>query len=247
MGDFSHLKNKKGEMIAKPLPQPTLPNLSVDDDIDDDSSMHTRGPPPSTYTQDYYYSDKATVSDYPPMPAYNQPYSAHQPPGAYAHFNPSQASFPADDAYYQQHIYDEDNDSTMHLPAAAAPFAQQSERPASALPNPYGSLSTTNSYLADPHDVYQGKAVYNGEMARRSPQPPSGSGQRPSSGLAYEDSSSDHSGPAPVGPPQQSSPYGGYSGYPTSQRTHGQQQWHGGGGRGRSYDEESNGGYSHAM
>ncbi|CDO68699.1 hypothetical protein BN946_scf184652.g26 [Trametes cinnabarina] len=25
-GDFSHLKNKKGELIAKPLPQPTLPN-----------------------------------------------------------------------------------------------------------------------------------------------------------------------------------------------------------------------------
>ena len=34
MGDFSHLKNKKGELIAQPLPQPTLPNLSVDDDFD---------------------------------------------------------------------------------------------------------------------------------------------------------------------------------------------------------------------
>lgn len=48
MGDFSHLKNKKGELVAQPLPQPTLPNLSVDDDIDHTSK---RGQPPSTYTQ----------------------------------------------------------------------------------------------------------------------------------------------------------------------------------------------------
>src|SRR6266498_6028309 len=78
-GDFSHLKNKKGELIAKPLPQPTLPNLSVDDD-DDTSSMATRGPPPSTYTQDYLHAPEKGM-DYPPMPAYN-PYSSHPAPGA---------------------------------------------------------------------------------------------------------------------------------------------------------------------
>ena len=43
-GDFSHLKNKKGEFIAKPLPQPTLPNLSVDDDIDTSFFNNDRRP-----------------------------------------------------------------------------------------------------------------------------------------------------------------------------------------------------------
>ncbi|EIN10735.1 hypothetical protein PUNSTDRAFT_100476 [Punctularia strigosozonata HHB-11173 SS5] len=86
MGDFSHLKNKKGELVHQPLPQPTLPNVSLDDDeFDDGASQKTRGPAPSTYTQDTYYynadhkaayppKDYATT-DYPPMPAYaGQPY-----------------------------------------------------------------------------------------------------------------------------------------------------------------------------
>ncbi|KAF8192477.1 hypothetical protein BJ912DRAFT_1094915 [Pholiota molesta] len=75
-GDFSHLKNKKGDFIAQPLPQPTLPNLSIDDD-DDTSSMNTR-------------------ADYPPMPPYN-PYAAQQGPGTYAHYNPSAATLGYDD------------------------------------------------------------------------------------------------------------------------------------------------------
>lgn len=30
-GDFSHLKNKKGDLIRNPVPQPTLPNLEIDE------------------------------------------------------------------------------------------------------------------------------------------------------------------------------------------------------------------------
>jgi len=121
-GDFSHLKNKKGEFTSKPLPQPTLPNLSVDDDFDDKSSMHTKVAP-STYTQDsyYYYNSDVKSANPPPMPAYN-PYSAHQAPDAYATFNPSQATFQQPEDPYQPPYEDE---STMHLTSGAAPFSQQ--------------------------------------------------------------------------------------------------------------------------
>lgn len=30
-GDFSHLKNKKGDIVRNPVPQPTLPNLEIDE------------------------------------------------------------------------------------------------------------------------------------------------------------------------------------------------------------------------
>ena len=121
-GDFSHLKNKKGEFIAKPLPQPTLPNLSVDDDIDDAASMRTRGPPASTYTGTDYYSDyKADYSDYstldypPPMPGYAKT--------GYHQYNNSIGTLPDQP---QMH-YDDDVASQTHLAAAAAPFAQDDQ------------------------------------------------------------------------------------------------------------------------
>jgi hypothetical protein len=156
MGDYSHLKNKKGEMVGKPLPQPTLPNLSVDDD-DDDRSIRTRGPPPSTYTQDsnYYYQDKGAYP--PPMPAYN-PYSTTQPPGSFARVNPSQPSLARDD-YSQQPAYEEDD--TTGLANAAAPFAQQSQvhlDAHSVYSNPY-SPGPTGGTGYDPHDVYQGRST----------------------------------------------------------------------------------------
>jgi len=178
MGDFSHLKNKKGELIAQPLPQPTLPNLSVDDDYDDNSSMRTRGPPPSTYTQDYYdykpeYKSEYT-QDYPPMPAYSQQYA--QPQGQQgAYYNQSMATFVEDDYQHPNMVYDDDQGSTAHLALSAAPFGQHGpDRPVSALPNPYnsyGSSGMNGSYVADPHDVYQGRAMPNGDFSRRSPQP----------------------------------------------------------------------------
>jgi len=144
-GDFSHLKNKKGELVAKPLPQPTLPNLSVDDDFDDSSSIRTRGPPPSNYTaqtqSDFYYPDNkgGYPADYPPMPGYNQPYSHHQAPGSYANYNHSQQN-----VYDDNQFYEEEAGSTAHLALAAAPFAHSNDHHAS-----YG-------YAADPHDVYYG-------------------------------------------------------------------------------------------
>lgn len=123
-GDFSHLKNKKGELIAQPLPQPTLPNVRLDDD-DDASSMRTRGPAPSTFTghSDYYYGDRKEYgldyppqNEYPPMPAYHQPYAHHG--DSYNQFNPSVPTLP------DEQLYD-DNDygSTANLTLGAAPLA----------------------------------------------------------------------------------------------------------------------------
>lgn len=210
MGDYSHLKNKKGEVVGAPLPQPTLPNLSVDDDLDDGSSLRTRGPAASTYTQDYYYynSDKG---DYPPpMPAFN-PASAHQN-GSYLNYNQSQGTISRDDSLYnypppQQGMYDDDNDSTVHLATSAAPFGQQSQisidRPGTAPPpNPYGPVPVNY----DPHDVYQGRAVASPDNSRRHSPP------QQSSGLAYDDAQ-DY--PLPQGTHQQYSsqqndPYGVY-------------------------------------
>lgn len=165
-------------MIGKPLPQPTLPNLSVDDDVDDSTSISTRAPPPSTYTQDYYNysSDKnSTINgDHPPpMPAYN-PYANHQPPGSYAHFQQSSASFPPDDQNYQPNaMYDEENESTAHLATAAAPFSQQ---PNYSVAPPYAHIPQGGNGSYSPHGAYQGHT-----------NPIPDSSRRPSPGLAYDE------------------------------------------------------------
>lgn len=183
-GDFSHLKNKKGELIAQPLPQPTLPNLSVDDD--DASSVNTRVAP-STHTKDYnYYDSKA---DYPPMPAYNP----HQVPGNYAHYNPSAASLGYDDANYPppNHLYDDDNESQIHLAASAAPFARD---PIDRTGSPYGNY--------DPRDVYQGRSPSTAPHQQYARPPPNG--QAPG-GAVYDDG---YYNQASYGQPPQGDPYG---------------------------------------
>lgn len=163
MGDFSHLKNKKGEMIAKPLPQPTLPNLSVDDNDDDATSVIKRGPSPSPYAKDYHYgSDSKSVapsyhtnpvgvdySEYPPMPAYNGGYS-QQAPGAYGQYNPSTTTF--DEEPPQHYVYDDDYSSQVNLPATAAPISYQQT-------GAYGHTGMPENYVADIYDAYQGRAT----------------------------------------------------------------------------------------
>jgi hypothetical protein len=151
-GDYSHLKNKKGELIAKPLPQPTLPNLSVDDDddMDDQASFRTREPPPSVFShsqdwQSYNPDYKGPMPsyddyDYPPMPHLNQGYDSNY--NAY----PSQEYLGANDGYYTEDI----NSSTAHLTSAAQPQPySQTERPVSSfLPNPYGGASEHGHHAA---------------------------------------------------------------------------------------------------
>ncbi|KAI9056579.1 hypothetical protein FKP32DRAFT_1616040 [Trametes sanguinea] len=145
-GDFSHLKNKKGELIAKPLPQPTLPNVSLDDD-DDTASMRTRGPAASTLggQSDYYsYTDYKTPGaadypplDYPPMPAYAG--------GAYHQYNGSIGTLPDTP---QGGAYDDEYASQLHLPSAAAPFGQADDHHASVQHSAYTGYDSYDPYRA---------------------------------------------------------------------------------------------------
>ncbi|CAL1701404.1 unnamed protein product [Somion occarium] len=174
-GDFSHLKNKKGEM-AQPLPQPTLPNVSIEDEFDDTSSMRTRGPPPSTYTaqSDYYYGDRKDypASDYPPMPAYNQPYGINYPQGYNNQFNPSMGTLPDEPT-----LYDDDYGSTAHLALAAAPYAGDdtgayqnhhgySNRQHSAYPS-QAAPSRNQAFAADSQIAYDDAPAYPANPQQR--------------------------------------------------------------------------------
>ena len=181
-GDYSHLKNKKGELIAKPLPQPTLPKLSVDDD--DTSSVATRVPPSNAstynYSQDYFYSaDKST--DFPPMPPYN-PSSHHPAPGAPT-FHPS---FGHEDQYNypSPRPYDDDADSIAKLGPSSLSFARD---PVDRQGSPYYPPNRI-----DPVN-YQGRAAHSPAPSQtRHAMPPSAEHERqPSSGssvgLPYDD------------------------------------------------------------
>ena len=131
-GDFSHLKNKRGEIVGKPQPQPTLPVLSVDDDFDDLSSIKKPRGPPGGF--DGYHGDQKSSVDYPIMPAYNQPYSHHQAPG-YPQYNSSVPTV------YDER-YDDETGSQTHLAAAAAPIPRG------------GSADPHYGYVADHYNVY---------------------------------------------------------------------------------------------
>ncbi|KAJ7047481.1 hypothetical protein C8F04DRAFT_1058993 [Mycena alexandri] len=241
-GDFSHLKNKKGEFTSKPLPQPTLPNLSVDDDLDDKSSMHTRVAP-STYTQDsyYYYNADNKNANPPPMPAYN-PYSAHQAPDAYATFNPSQATFQQPEEYQPQY----EDESAMHLTSGAAPFSHAQypiDRPGSAAPSTYSNSQypiDRPGSAAPPNPYYGGGNNYQQDAPPlpHSQYPIDRSGSTPPNpyqhhGNGSYDPHDVYQGRAVPSPrPQQRSPtvsglayddadaYGGYSTSPLQQQEH---------------------------
>ena len=136
-GDFSHLKNKKGELKHNPLPQPTLPNIKLDDEDMDDTSVRTRVPGGT----DYYYPDHkyGYATDYPPpMPAYPQQYAGY-PPSVHSADDPA--------AYY----YDSKHESQTHLASAAAPLARQT--------NNNSPANATNTYGAD----YNGAYAYGGQ------------------------------------------------------------------------------------
>jgi len=121
-GDFSHLKNKKGELVHNPLPQPTLPDISLEDDYSSTTTKYSNAN--SQYWQsDYKGAPDYPPVDYPPMPAY-------QPTTGYygAHLDS-----PGNDA---ESVY-----SATGLSRNAAPPARTdySSSGVPSLPNPYGS------------------------------------------------------------------------------------------------------------
>ncbi|KAI0033758.1 hypothetical protein K488DRAFT_77657 [Vararia minispora EC-137] len=164
-GDFSHLKNKKGEFTQQPLPQPTLPNVSLDDDdFKDNMSIRSREPSPSNFTGDYYTDSKSAIVDYPTMPAYNLPYSRHQDPNnVYAHYNPSAPSIQDD--------YLDEYGSTVQLATGAA-YGHQAD---SSYQPGYGHQidpsHQSQGYVADAYDVYSGHGGENVEHGNSSLHP----------------------------------------------------------------------------
>jgi len=140
-------------------------------------------------------------------------------------------------------MYDDDQGSTAHLALGAAPFAQQGpERPGTALPNPYGSSGMNGSYIADPHDVYQGMAIPSGDYTRRSPQPQSEYAhyQPQNVGMGgYGVDMQEYSNPIPntqlshsqsFRHPQTHPPEDPYGAYDYEGQGHAEQGYHGGGG-----------------
>lgn len=167
-GDFSHLKNKKGEIVGKALPQPTLPSVSLDDDLDDTSSYRTGTPAPpnrsynnTPFTDDgssYYNYNEKSMDYVPPMPAYN-PYSTHQ--GGDVQYQNSQASIGGVD--WRQQYYDDDADSQANMATQNQYHQgyQDMSRPGTAPPQ----QQQQQAYL-NPADVYGGRS--------QSPAPSSG-------------------------------------------------------------------------
>jgi len=169
-GDFSHLQNKNGEFIAKPLPQPTLPSIALDDLDTDSASMRTRVEPnyDNKWKNEYAYSTGTAdgVPDYPPMPAYQ----------AYAHSGYDYQQEVASLHDHASYAYDDRyGDSQVALTQAAAPIS--GHQAANTLPNPFTPrgehfpASTTPHPQADPYD-------YNGRYS--------------GGGLAYDDPQTTH-------------------------------------------------------
>jgi len=148
MGDFSHLKNKKGKFIQQPLPQPTLPNISIEDDLADIASLQKRaGTPSTTYTAgERQYAADATPYDYATMPVYNSPYSHVQDPTAYARYNLSVPSLPDESKYHE-----DDYGSTTNFALAAVSYGQNDQ--------PAQQHHGSQDYAADPYDIYTGYAT----------------------------------------------------------------------------------------
>ncbi|KAH8830743.1 hypothetical protein DL96DRAFT_1707542 [Flagelloscypha sp. PMI_526] len=183
-GDYSHLKNDKGEIVGKALPQPTLPSVSLDDD-DDATSYRTGTPAPpnrsynnTPFSDDasYYNYNEKSVNYVPPMPAYN-PYSHHQTSDV--QFQSSQASLGGVD--WRQQYYDDDGDSQAHVAAQNQyqGYANDTSRPGTAPPQ-----QQQQPYL-NPADVYGGRSyspapssgyhvAYDDSTAANTPDPYSG-------------------------------------------------------------------------
>lgn len=84
-GDFSHLKNRKGELVRNPVPQPTLPNLEITEFDEYSSTRRAKSNYASSYTTSTTKNDgygaypgfppdlNGSTPDYPPpMPLYDQ-------------------------------------------------------------------------------------------------------------------------------------------------------------------------------
>lgn len=167
-GDFSHLRNRKGELIANPLPQPTLPNVSLDDELESrpDSYKTYQYPGANDFYQSDYKSEyQASVTsgpeygDYPPMPMY--PYGSQT---GFANYGASAPTLNDGQGYDAPADYDYNGNA--YLTQGPAPVGRSSPRPPQ-----YPQYDQRDAYQAD-----------NSRYAQ-----PQGGHNRRSSGLAYDE------------------------------------------------------------
>ncbi|KNZ59390.1 uncharacterized protein VP01_1742g5 [Puccinia sorghi] len=185
MGDYSHLKDKKGQFKAAPLPQPTLPDVGIHELISDNRSERG-GAAPSIRN-----ASRAGYHPYPPSLGHPYPGSNHG--GGYAPSNPSSGlalgynvmnQWPSDRDYSEKPGYAESIASTDRFIPYQAPatvgstFAPQGP--------PYGTR--THPYNLHPLEYQYPPSADNLTLQHRAPSYSSEEPRStaPSRGSAYE-------------------------------------------------------------
>jgi hypothetical protein len=152
-GDYSHLQNKKGEFLSKPLPQPTLPSIALDDLDPDNASTRTRVEPDYKWQKEHVYPSSAFpdgAPSFPPMPPYQ----------AYAHSGYDYQQDAASVRDYVPYVYDDRYaESQIALAHAAVPMSGHLAATTDSLPNPYSTQE--EPFPPTSVDAYD----YNGGLA----------------------------------------------------------------------------------
>jgi len=164
MGDYSHLKDKKGQFKAAPLPQPTLPNVGIQELISDNRSERG-GAAPSI-------RNASRAGHHPYPPSLGHPYPASNHGGGYAPSNPPSAlgynvmnQWPSDRDYSEKPGYAESIASTDRFIPYQAPttagnmFAPQGP--------PYGTR--THPYNLHPLEYQYPPSADNLTLQQRAP------------------------------------------------------------------------------
>lgn len=161
MGDFSHLKGKN---VGARLPQPTLPNVSIDDDDDDRTMYGAKSDYKSDYQSSVYSGRQGggggfDAAEYPPMPmyGYNGGYDAGSIHDGYD--TPSRYGTPQPPGAVPARI-----GTPQAQPYGAAPPPQDLRR----TPAPQGlGYPTSGGYEEDPYGGQYGgqqQYGYNGQQ-----------------------------------------------------------------------------------
>ncbi|OAV93610.1 hypothetical protein PTTG_02984 [Puccinia triticina 1-1 BBBD Race 1] len=204
MGDYSHLKDKKGQFKAAPLPQPTLPQIGLHELISDNKSERGGG------AGSIRNVSRVAQHAYPPSLGHH--YASSNPGTGYAPSNPGTAvgmgynvmnRWPSDREYNEKAGYAESTASTDRF----IPY----QAPTSTAGNLYGQLSQpyaprTQPYSSHPLAYQYPPPVDNQTSLNRAPSYSSDE-QR-----FYTDDKHPVA-PHALPPPQSSAPSSEYGGY----------------------------------
>ncbi|PLW40174.1 hypothetical protein PCASD_12277 [Puccinia coronata f. sp. avenae] len=172
MGDYSHLKDKKGQFKAAPLPQPTLPQIGLHELIMTSDTTSDRTGAASIRAAQHPYP--------PPSSLGHQHYHHHYPDGNPANglnmgYNNMINQWPSDQGYGEKAGYAESITSTRRLVAHQAPIAGRHGHPHDLRPLAYpsslnhappyssGEDPSFYNYASDKHALTRRSATFNSE------------------------------------------------------------------------------------